>query len=230
MLTIGRLVHRLAAWSVVPLALLAIPLSAQSSASARLAGRVPPSIQAELARLVDSARTAGLPSEALVQKALEGATKRAEPRRIVSVVRVLAAELDAARRALGPDASEAEIVAGASALHAGVPAPTLARLRKDRPRQPLTIALGVMSELIARGVSTEQATRTVVALVERGARDEVLTGFGEAVERDIAQGAPPSVATAIRGDALTSGAAGPTSVSGGDRQATPPVPRAPRKP
>src|SRR5207249_8636159 len=46
-----------------------------------------------VAALVDSARTAMLPTEPLVQRALEGATKRASGDAIVAAVRRLAADL-----------------------------------------------------------------------------------------------------------------------------------------
>src|SRR2546421_195570 len=52
-----------------------------------------------VAALVDSARAAALPTEPLVQRALEGATKRATGDRIVAAVRRLAPDLDRARDA-----------------------------------------------------------------------------------------------------------------------------------
>src|SRR2546430_14518124 len=71
------------------------------------------------AALVDSAHTAMLPTEPLVQRALEGATKRASGDAIVAAVRRLAADLGHARDALGSTASPAELTAGAAALRAG---------------------------------------------------------------------------------------------------------------
>src|SRR5881275_3784672 len=90
-----------------------------------------------VAALVDSARTAMLPTEPLVQRALEGATKRASGDAIVTAVRRLAADLGHARDALGSTASPAELTAGAAALHAGASPTILARLRQTR-REPLT--------------------------------------------------------------------------------------------
>src|SRR5437016_5925440 len=72
-----------------------------------------------VAALVDSARRALLPTEPLVQRALEGATKRASGDLIVAAVRRFAAELGQARDALGSTASSAELTAGAAALRAG---------------------------------------------------------------------------------------------------------------
>jgi Flp pilus assembly protein TadB len=192
-------IRRLAACAVG--LLLADPLPAQSAAD-RLARRVPPALLAELGTLIDSTRASGLPTEPLVQKALEGAAKGADARRILVAVRTLARELGLARQALGAEASESDLVAGASALHAGISPDVLRRLRRERARSSLTIALGVMSELIARGVPAGKATQTVLALVERGARDEVLVAFGRDVERDISIGAPPATATEVRAEGL----------------------------
>src|SRR5207248_7779855 len=72
-----------------------------------------------VAALVDSARAAALPTEPLVQRALEGATKRATGDRIVAAVRRLALDLDRARDALGSTASPPELGAAAAALRAG---------------------------------------------------------------------------------------------------------------
>src|SRR6184192_3744536 len=72
-----------------------------------------------VAGVIDSARAAGLPTEPLVQRALEGATKGAPDTLIVSAVRRLAADRGRARAALGASATPPELEAGAAALRAG---------------------------------------------------------------------------------------------------------------
>src|SRR5881628_85075 len=146
-----------------------------------------------VAALVDSARTAMLPTEPLVQRALEGATKRASGDAIVAAVR-LAADLGHARDALGSTASPAELTAGAAALRAGASQGTLADLRHAR-REPLTVPLAVLADLVASGVPVDSAAAAVLALAAR-VRDADLVEFRRAVERDIALGAPPAAATA----------------------------------
>ena len=79
--------------------------------------------------LIDSARVAALPTEPLVQRALEGATKRATSDRIVAAVRRLALDLGHARDALGPTTSSPELTAAAAALRAEAPPATLSELR-----------------------------------------------------------------------------------------------------
>ena len=100
--------------------------------------------------LVDAARRASLPTEPLVQRALEGATKRASGDVIVAAVRRLAVDLGHARDALGTTASPAELTAGAAALRAGASPTILIELRHTR-RAPLTMPLAVLADLVASG-------------------------------------------------------------------------------
>src|SRR5439155_685078 len=60
-------------------------------------GRLDPGTRPLVAVAIDSARAAGLPTEPLVQRALEGATKGAPGPLIVSAVQRLAADLGRAR-------------------------------------------------------------------------------------------------------------------------------------
>src|SRR5207249_1833573 len=101
-----------------------------------------------------------LPTEPLVQRALEGATKRASGDVIVTAVRRLAADLGHARDALGSTASPAELTAGAAALRAGASQATLAQLRHAR-REPLTVPLAVPPSVFGVRASAAQTTATV---------------------------------------------------------------------
>ena len=180
----------------------ALPLLAAMLVAGRAAGqqtdprleRLDATTRAAVAALVDSAGRALLPTEPLVQRALEGATKRASGELIVAAVRRFAVELGHARDALGSTASPAELSAGAAALHAGASPTVLARLRQAR-REPLTMPLAVLADLVASGVPVDSAAAAVLALAAR-ARDADLVEFRRAVERDIALGAPPAAATA----------------------------------
>lgn len=162
----------------------------------RLERRLDPDTRVAVTAVIDSARVAGLPVESLVDRALEGASKHAVPARIVAAVRRLAAELGSARVALGASSSSAELEAGASALRAGVRPADLTLLRQRRPRS-LTVALAALTDLVASGVPADSATVAVLALAP-SARDDQIVDFRRAVERDIALGAPPAAAAAIR--------------------------------
>lgn len=171
--------------------------------------------RAGVAALVDSARVATLPTEPLIQRALEGATKRAAGDVIVAAVRRLAGDLGHARDALGSTASPGELVAGAAALRAGASPTTLIELRRTR-HEPLIVPLAVLTDLVASGVPVDSAASAVVALAKR-ARDADLVEFRRAVERDIALGAPPVAATT----AAAAMAANALDVNAGARQQRP---------
>lgn len=183
---------------VIALALAAAlsPLRAARGQDARLERRLDAETRARVAMIIDSARAAGLPVEPLVDKALEGASKRATGDRIVAAVRNLAADLTTARQALGPASTGAELDAGASALHAGVRPDALAQLRSARRRE-LTVPLAVLADLVARGVPVDSATSFVLALAG-SAGDAAFVAFQREVDRDIALGAPPVAAAAVR--------------------------------
>jgi hypothetical protein len=90
------------------------------------------------------------------------------------------------------------VSAGASALHAGIAPSALARMRASRAHGSLTVALAVLTDLIARGVPGDTATTVISALTGAGAPDADLLRFQQGVERDIAQGATPSAALGVR--------------------------------
>jgi len=180
------------------LAVLAVGARDVAAQDARLDARLDERTRSALLPVIDSARLAGLPVEPLVQKALEGASKRAPGDRIVHAVRRLAGQLGTAQLALGRGAVESELVAGASALQAGVTPDVLVALRSERRNAALTVPLGVMAELIARGVPADTAALAVTALAEAGVNDAQLVALRRDVERDIGVGAPPATAATLR--------------------------------
>jgi hypothetical protein len=165
---------------------------------ARLDARLDAPTRDAVVALIDSARAEGIPSEPLVQKALEGASKHADGARILAAVHKLSGELGDARAALGPSSTDAEIIAGASALHAGIAPAALERMRASRAHGSLTVALAVLSDLVARGVPGDTATTVISALADAGAPDAELLRFQQGVERDIAKGATPAAALGVR--------------------------------
>ena len=193
-----RLISRSLAIATVLITLASLGASAQD---ARLAARLDTRTAGAVTRVVDSARALSLPTEPLVQKALQGSAKRAPSERVIAAVHELLGELSAARAALGAQSSEAELVAGAGALHAGITRETLSRIRALRGTQSVTVALATLADLVARGVPVDVAVNTVLALTARGAADSDLLAFSAQVGRDIVAGAPPAVAARVRGAA-----------------------------
>ena len=195
-------------------ALLALPAADLRAQDVRLDARLDARTRAALSPVLDSARIAGLPVEPLVDKALEGASKRATGERIVIAVRRLAGQLGTARTALGGTAGEAELIAGANALQAGVRPDVLAALRAERRDVALTVPLGVMAELIARGVPADTAALAVTALTEAGVNDAQLVTLRHDVERDIGVGAPPTTALMTRAGTFTQSLVGSNPADG----------------
>jgi hypothetical protein len=160
-----------------------------------------------VAAVVDSARRTRLPTEPLVDKALEGAQKGADGNRIVTAVRGLYAELRSARAALGTGAAADEINAGANALHGGMPMRTLSQLRsvsQHAGRARVTLPLTVYTDLIARAVPPPVASDVVLSLARAGLRDGDYALFQRNVRLDIENGADAATAaqTRARGAAL----------------------------
>ena len=124
-----------------------------ASTDRRVEERVDSRIRAQVAAVVDSLDNEGVPAEPLIQYALEGTNKRGSPQVIITGVRKWARELRRARQLLGPNASAAEVNAGAQAIRAGVEEAQLERFRNSKgDHQRYASAMSTMAYLISRGV------------------------------------------------------------------------------
>jgi hypothetical protein len=149
--------------------------------------------------LLDSAKAQGLPTEPLMEKVNQGLAVGADGPRIVTAVRSLTLEMASAHRALGTVASVDEIKAAASAMHAGVPAVELGKLKKQSGlRRSLTLPFTVLADIVSRGVPVEAGVNAIRSLVGAGAKDADLSKFQRNVSVDIEQGAPPAAAAETR--------------------------------
>lgn len=227
------MIRQLCRGAAIATALLACAALGASAQDPRLASRLDARTAAAMTRVLDSARARSLPTEPLVQKALQGAAKRAPSERVLAAARELLDELALARASLGARSTEAELVAGAGALHAGVAGATLARIRAARGDQSVTVALATLADLIARGVPVQSAVDAVLLLTMRRAADTDFLAFSGQVGRDIAAGAPPAVAARVR--SVSAGAVGgrgakPMAVPGPPGNVAPPTPPSGRRP
>jgi hypothetical protein len=166
----------------LPLALLLSVPAAAAAQDSRLIERLDTATAASVQQVVDSARSAGLPTEPLVQKALEGGTLGASGERIVAAVEALHGQLGRARDALGENANDAELTAAAGALRAGLPPTALRRLQSLRSGQPLVVPIAVLTDLVAEGVPPEQATRSVLDLARDGRPDDEFVALRRQVQ------------------------------------------------
>jgi hypothetical protein len=167
----------------------------EASDEARLNARLSPDVAHQVAILAHEARAAGLPTDPLIARAFEGVSRGADAAGIVNGVRRQSGAQAAARAALGPASQPDEIVAGASALLAGVPADSLSRLRLARPGGNVVIPLVVLCDLVARGVPADVASVAVVTAARAGATDNVLLRIRERIHTGIENGGAPAGTT-----------------------------------
>lgn len=188
---------------LITLVLAGAALAQAGAQDPRIGTRLDAPSRAAITALVDSARAQGLPVEPLVEKMNEGLAKGADGPLIVAAVRRLTLEMASAHRALGTVASTDEIKAAASAMHAGVPAVELGKMKKQSGlRRSLTMPFTVLADIISRGVPVEAGVNAIRSLVGAGAKDEDLSKFQRNVSVDIDQGAPPAAAAETRAKAV----------------------------
>jgi hypothetical protein len=181
---------------------LVLAVAAVSSAHAqdpRFGTRLDAPTRAAIFAIVDSARAQGVPVEPLMEKVYEGMARGADGPRIIAAVRSLTIELASAHKALGTVASADEIKSAAAAVHAGVPAVELGKLKQESGlRRSLTLPFTVLTDIISRGVPVQAAANAIRSLIGRGAPDADLNTFQRNVKVDIEQGAPPATAAETR--------------------------------
>lgn len=165
----------------------------------RIGNRLDAPTRKALSALVDSARAQGIPVEPLMEKVYQGLAMGADGSRIVVAVRSLTVEMASAHRALGAVATTDELKAAASAMHAGVPAVELGKMKKQSGlRRSLTLPFTVLADIVSRGVPVQTAANAIRSLVGRGARDTDISQFQRNVQVDIEKGAQPAAAAETR--------------------------------
>ena len=147
--------------------------------------------------LMDSAESAGLPSRALRSIALEGISKKADSRAILSAARQELALLRVARSTLGPVDSE-ELTAAAALLRAGARPAQLQKFRVRQQGRSDLQAFTIWADLITRGVPSEDASSAITKLWEDGADDATFVSLWNNVQSDILRGLNPGAALQAR--------------------------------
>jgi hypothetical protein len=153
---------------------------------------------AAIAPIVEQARAAKLPTAPLYAKAREGQVQRVPVPRIEAAVRMLADRMRAAHEALAPDATEQELSAAADAIKNGVPPETLRAMRKAGGDGSLAVPIGVLTQLIVRGVPVEKASVQIVDLLQRGAVARNFIALDESVRQDVLAGRRPDESLDLR--------------------------------
>src|SRR5262245_55359804 len=162
--------------------LLASSAAAQADTRARLEGRVPSDVVA----LVDSIATAlaerSLPSEAVIQKALEGGAKGVPADRIIAAARTVATRIEVAAAAVGRAglAPTVPVVEAATfALSTGMPSSGIEEVASAEVMSPndAAVALSTSGTLSALGVPPDAVVTLVIANVRAGVRGTELAAL-----------------------------------------------------
>lgn len=153
---------------------------------------------------VEAARARGTPVEPLVARALQGVVFKANKKAIEQAMARLEKNLRRSRDLLGAQSTADEVSAGADALSNGVPEKSIVELRQAARRRPITVELGVLTELVAKGVPPKAAAARVRELMARGATGAQLTELNAAVQQDVALGVSPIAALELRGRGVMS--------------------------
>ena len=182
-------------------AFLAIPLAAQS-VRGRLEGRIPSEAIPGVDSLIQFASQEGLPTEPLIQKALEGGAKHVTGPRIVSAVQVSLGQVRGARDLLvhagdPPPVLPAEITTVAWALRRGLPAALVERVVAALVRPPRAAALHAVADLVAHRFDADSAAGLIIEAVHDGVPQERLLDVSTAVLQQVQRGHTRAEALAI---------------------------------
>ncbi len=179
----------LAIWCVLGLAL-AASAAGQEAKMERIRAAFPPGDVERIEALVAEYRSAGVPTDPILDKALEGAAKRVPADRILAAVSEYAVRLGQATELVGASEPGA-VVAGADALRRGV-APEAVREVGSRAGERRPVALVVLGDLVEAGVPVDRALEVVREALAAGRRPTDLTDIPDALRRLIRDGARPA--------------------------------------
>jgi hypothetical protein len=178
------------------LVLVAPPLAAQTGLQ-RAKAALPRDAGRQLEQTVAAARKRGLPTEPLVDKALEGVAKKVPAAVIITAVRQkvdLLARADAALRPFGPPTT-ADVTATADVLQRGLSADLVKQVSAGRRKgEPVGLSLHTVADLLDRRVPAKVAVDVINSWRERGGRNEELRDLPAEVDKLIRMGASPSSA------------------------------------
>jgi hypothetical protein len=164
-------------------------LTAQDGKS-RLAGRVPEAALPAIDSLIAVAVAESLPTEPLVQKALEGSAKGVPPDRLVNGVRrglfqLREARTVAARAVPGQPVPEGHVAAVSAALARGLSPAIVERLLTMAPTEPPVPALHAAADLVAHGFNPDSATDVLVEAHNKGLRGDRLLDVALAADHEL---------------------------------------------
>jgi hypothetical protein len=166
---------------------------AQGPGVTKLAGRIPQEAVPAIDSLIAAAVAESLPTEPLVQKALEGSAKGIPAEGLVNGVRRALLQLREARvlvgRALpGKPQPEGHVAAVAAALARGLPPSIAGRMLTMAPDEPPAPALHAAADLVAHRFNPDSAADLLVAAHSMGLRGERLLDVASAADQELQRG------------------------------------------
>ncbi len=179
-------------------------LGAQTgNGSTRLAGRVPAAALPAIDSILAAAVAESLPTEPLVQKALEGSAKNIPADRLVNGVRrgflqLRQARVIVSRAVPGQAPPEGHVAAVAAALARGLSGPVVERLLTVAPNEPPGPALHAAADLVAHHFDPDSAADLLVDAHNKGLRGVRLLDVAVAADHELQRpgGRTPSEALA----------------------------------
>jgi len=166
-------------------------------ASARLREVLPADVATRVLARIAEARSHQLPGDALENRALKFAAKGVAPQDIERSINEQAQRMESARAALasgrGSSPAGDEIEAGAEAMRKGVDGAAVSQLAREAPHdRSLAVPLFVIGSLTDRGVSADQALRSVLDRLNAHASDLDIEGLTSQVSprNNAGQGRP----------------------------------------
>ncbi|MDH3732755.1 MAG: hypothetical protein OEU54_04440 [Gemmatimonadota bacterium] len=148
-----------------------------------------------LERVIAEAESDGVPRELLVEKAVEGAAKRADAPMLVEAVTTWADELRGAVALLGRGTQPQGLAKAAESIRHGVDEEVVRRLAGDYPVD-YPIMLQAIEDLLHTGVELDEAQAMVVDAAERGFKGQDVLTLSATLRRLVREGASPVDAAA----------------------------------
>jgi len=185
----------------VALTLIAGPVMAQNP-STRLPGRVPAAALPAIDSIIATAVAESLPTEPLVQKALEGSAKNVPSARLVNGVRrgllqLRQAHVIVSHAVPGQPVPEGHVAAVAAALARGLSGPIVERLLAMAPNEPPGPALHAAADLVAHHFNPDAATDLLVEAHSKGLRGVRLLDVAVAADHELQRGGGRTPAEAL---------------------------------
>ncbi|NIR46340.1 MAG: hypothetical protein GWN99_17975 [Gemmatimonadetes bacterium] len=183
-------------WLMTAALLLACPglAAAQGDPFDRVREAYPAAAMAEIEAIMARAEAAGVPTEPLTAKALEGAAKGVPADRVVVALSSYAVRLRESAQLVGTGRGTASIVAGADAIRRGVPPEQVSELALEHPEGDLAVPLVVMGDLMEAGVPARNAYRVVTMAMHRQQAPEEMLAIPGAVRMMMRAGQGPGPA------------------------------------